>query len=305
MDLKRLEYYEAVSRLGSFTKAAEELRVAQPSITAAIKKLEEDLGIVLLVRDKRSVVQTYEGTVFREKAVEILKLVRQTEADMEKLREDAPHILNLGIPPVLGSGIMALLYGPFKTRYPEVRVGIMELGSYGILQAVDNGEIEMGFVVLADEVQERYHTDSVLRGEIHALMSVENSLAKQNRVPIAALENENLFRLPSQSYVQQAVDRKMKELQVESHVLAAPTQMISAFNLVAHNLGVTFVLGEAITVVNDLEAVTSRPLEPSIPFSAGFVWRKGKSLSKEARTCIRFVKENEDWIRGTRVRKFQ
>ena len=61
MELRQLEYFQAVSRLQNFTRAAEELHVAQPSITSAIHKLEEELGVILFDRSQKKITLTSEG----------------------------------------------------------------------------------------------------------------------------------------------------------------------------------------------------------------------------------------------------
>lgn len=79
MELRQLEYFIAVTNLKSFTKAADKLHVAQPSITIAIKKLEDSLGVILLERKQKNINLTKEGEVFYKRANEIINRVTNVE----------------------------------------------------------------------------------------------------------------------------------------------------------------------------------------------------------------------------------
>ena len=103
MEFRRLEYFEAVARTGSFTKAAEELCVAQPTITTAIKRMEEELGVALLVRDKRSVMLTCEGKIFLEKVVDILERIEGSVKEMQEMSAANDWMLNIGVAPINGA----------------------------------------------------------------------------------------------------------------------------------------------------------------------------------------------------------
>ena len=130
MDFRQLEYFTAVARLRSFTRAAEELHVSQPTITTCIKNMEEELGIPLLVRDKRRVMLTYEGETFLVKARSVLEQFEQMIQDTQELACSYDQVLNMGITPVTGSFLNVILYNGFFRENPDIRHQVLELAAW-------------------------------------------------------------------------------------------------------------------------------------------------------------------------------
>lgn len=292
MNFRRLEQFECVSRLGSFTKASEELMIAQPSITTNIKKLEEELEIILFVRDTRSVELTAEGEIFLGKVKEILKLVNKTQAEMMELKEQGAKILNVGIPPVIGGRLMSRLYKDFGIIYPDIHIKILEMGSFGVCSAIECGEIELGFVVLRDSFEEKFKVVPQIHDEIYVLMSRENSLARLDKIPVELLHGKSIVQTPTHSYVRKRVDEEFAIYNVEPKIVHTPDQMMTVFNLVAEDVGISFVLGKQIDTINERASLIMRPFEKAISFTAGWIWKKDKKLSYAARKCIEFSKAN-------------
>ena len=132
MDLKKMEYFESVSRLKNFTKAAEKLHVSQPSITVSILKIEEELGAFLLQRNQRSVDLTREGEIFLEWVKGILNDVQNVVKEMYDLGSKANRELKLAIPTSLGSWMFPSIFSEYVDRYPHVILNIRELGVQNI-----------------------------------------------------------------------------------------------------------------------------------------------------------------------------
>jgi LysR family cyn operon transcriptional activator len=86
MDLRSLRYCEAVARLGSFTKASSELRIAQPALSVAIKKLEEELGVTLFLRHARQVVATPEADLLLKRATDSSRRSRSRKRRFKRQR---------------------------------------------------------------------------------------------------------------------------------------------------------------------------------------------------------------------------
>ncbi len=291
MDIKKLEYFEAVSRLRSFTKAAEELHIAQPSITASINKLEDELGVALFVRNSRKVELTFEGELFRKKTLYLLKLFRETVDEMQALGSRARQVLHIGIPPMVGTQITPLLYGDFLPKHPEVTLDIYEDGSYAILEALKSDKIELGYIVLEESIEAKFNVYQTFQGEIHVLMNINHPLSKLDKIPIEMMKEVNLIHLPERTYIRKKIDAELAKVGLEPRILAVPDQMITTVNLVARNLGVCFVLGNSNNIVNERHTLTVRPFENPILFRTGFVWLKDRNLSEAARKCMKFMKE--------------
>lgn len=292
MELRQLEYFEAVSRLRSFTKAAAELHVSQPAITTAIKNLEEELGMALLVRDKRSVMLTWEGEVLRGKARDLLERFDQVVDDMREMKDSNEWVVNIGITPITGSFLNGLLYGGFSRECPKARFKVLELGSLGIQDAVDADEIDIGFLVLQENAEEKYDVRRIQKGVLKVLVHRDNPLSARDKLSAADLKDQKLIHLPEHSYIRKKLDIEFGRCGVSPEILAVPQQMVTLFNLVENNVGVSFALGDGYSLLIPREHIVSIPLDPPIYYETGFVWKKGRRIGKAARLCISYVEQH-------------
>lgn len=296
MEFRKLQYFESVARWSSFTKAAEELHVAQPTITAAIKRMEEELGVPLFVRDRRSVVLTCEGEIFLGKVRDILGRIDQAVMDMQELGSQQDWTVNLGIVPISGAFLTAVLFKGFSSAYPQVRYKIMELGTYAIMDAIDQEEIDMGYVVLRDDMEEKYDICRVRKTELKVLVNIENPLAAKESLTVEEIGRENLIYFPKHSWVRQRMDAEFRRCRIVPKVITEPVQMIAVYSLVQHNVGISFAVGDVYQDMIRTEDIVSIPLAQPAYCETGFVWKKGKKLGRAARKCLNYVLEQSKVI---------
>ena len=115
MELKELRNFMQVARAGSVSRAAEELRLAQPALSRQIKKLEHELGVSLFARHGRGVRLSAAGSLLLERAEAIAHLVHQTSEEIKDDRSPQRGRIALGVPPAAGR----ILIPHFAERFPE------------------------------------------------------------------------------------------------------------------------------------------------------------------------------------------
>lgn len=284
MDLRKLEYFEAVARLSSFTKASKELNVAQPSITNAIKNLEKELQIDLFMRDKRNVALTPEGEIFLKRVSKILKDCQAAADEIRDLAEKKQWQLRLGIPPTLGAEILQKLYCDFIQEYPKVILSIMEIGSSESRERLEKREIDLGYMVLEPGLP--FGMMTLDRGEVMALMNCGHPLSGRDRLSLMELKDEMVINQPPFSYIQRRIVREYGRQGIEMKCMTAPGSIISTYNLVAHGGCITYVLGNHYKHLVKEERLMAVPLNPPICYEAGFAWNKEYPLNKAAKACI-------------------
>ncbi|HBW35559.1 LysR family transcriptional regulator [Desulfosporosinus sp. BICA1-9] len=292
MELRQLEYFEAVSRLRSFTKAASELCVAQPSITVAIRKLEEELGIPLFERSRKKISLTLEGEIFLQKANRILGEIQDTFKVMNDLRPDLKRILRLGIPPSLGSWMFPLIYSDYAGKYPTVKLMVHEMGTHEIIQQLLDEKIELGFIVMYKPMP-MFELLPVSEGELLLLLPSDHPLKQYARVPFELLINERFIMYYEGTYIYSKVMEECNRHQFKPDVLCTPSQIATLFNLVANGSGISFILDDAVAILKDNPCFVTRPLTDAINFKTGIIWKNDKYLSKAAREFIEFMKKAE------------
>ena len=102
MNLKQLEYFVRVAELGSFSKAAMVLNIAQPALSRHVRLLETDLRTTLLIRNGRGVMMTEAGKQLDDHAVGILQLMSSVREDIEANRDVPSRRIVVGLPPSFG-----------------------------------------------------------------------------------------------------------------------------------------------------------------------------------------------------------
>ncbi len=148
MEVHQLKYFLAVAQSGTFTGAALACHVSQPSLSAQLAKLEEELGGALFERSRRGARLTARGVLFRPRAAEAL---RQLEAGRQELEELAGHqrgLVTLGCLPTTGAYLLPPLLKAFQAEYPDITVHLREGSSPALAQALRDGEVDL---VLMDE----------------------------------------------------------------------------------------------------------------------------------------------------------
>ena len=146
MNLKQLEYFVHVAELGSFTRAAEHLRIAQPALSRQVRQLEIELRQNLLMRNGRGVTLTDAGRRLLDHGHGILHQVARAREDLEEMRGAPVGHVTLGVPPTVGRLITATLVDEFRRRFPKATLGIVEGLSVNISEWLVSGRIDVGLV---------------------------------------------------------------------------------------------------------------------------------------------------------------
>lgn len=146
MELRQLQYFVRVVELGSLSKAAAALHIAQPAISRQVRKLEEEFGGQLLIRDGRGVKPTALGLEFAERARAILGDVKRLKADATGAHGEPMDELTVGIPAIVGSEFIAELVKRFRTRYAKATLRVVEGFSYQIVDWLQLGRLDLGIV---------------------------------------------------------------------------------------------------------------------------------------------------------------
>lgn len=150
MLLRQLEYLTVLARERHFGRAALACHVSQPSLSAAIRKLEEELGVPLVQRGHRYDDLTPEGRVLLSWAQQATATVEGMAAEASRLRGDLSGTLRMGVIPTALPAI-ALITGPLLDRHPGVRLEVRSHSSIEIGQLLDNHDIDVGVTYLDNE----------------------------------------------------------------------------------------------------------------------------------------------------------
>ena len=133
MDFREIRYFVQVATAGSFSLAAQELRVAQPALSRQIRKLEQELGVDLLVRHGRGVRLTGAGSVLLERAEQMIHLLRSTGDEVRASANTISGHVSLGLPPAAGLLLAPPIVRTFQREWPQVALHVRD-GISNLLQ---------------------------------------------------------------------------------------------------------------------------------------------------------------------------
>ncbi len=177
MNLEQLRGFAEIARTGHFTRAAEHLHLAQPSLSRQIAGLESELGVRLFHRVRGNVALTVAGE-------RLLPIARRMLADAEAARSEMAELvglsrgrIRLGATPTLCTSLVAEVLAEFRARYPGIDVEILERGSRSLLEALVEGALDLALIVT-----------SVSSGAARAVLEREPILSERRVVVSAAAE---------------------------------------------------------------------------------------------------------------------
>jgi LysR family nitrogen assimilation transcriptional regulator len=146
MNLKQLEYFVQVAELGSFSKAAVVLDIAQPALSRQVRSLETELHQQLFLRNGRGVALTDAGKRLFDHSVAVLQLMAHAREDLGASRDEPVGRVTIGLPPSMGRQLTLPLIDRFKKELPAARLAIVEGLSTHIVEWVTTGRIDIGLV---------------------------------------------------------------------------------------------------------------------------------------------------------------
>jgi DNA-binding transcriptional LysR family regulator len=192
VELRYLLYFATVAEQKSFTRAAEKLNIAQPAISQQIRTLEEELGVKLLIRTKRSVRLTAAGQAFLCEAKDILNRVEESRARARRAAEGATGRLSIGCVGWTASLFLPELIYTYRTRYPAVCIQLHEQLPGEQLDALESGQIDMGFTrPLPKAKASRFVQERVYRDRVVAVLPQRHALAGSQKVSLEELADED------------------------------------------------------------------------------------------------------------------
>ncbi|MDO4535921.1 MAG: LysR family transcriptional regulator [Clostridium perfringens] len=286
MELRQLEYFITVTNLKSFTKAADKLHVAQPSITIAIKKLEDNLGVTLLERKQKNINLTKEGEIFYKRANEIINSVNNVEKEMSDFKEAKKEIIKVSIPPLIGFHMLPKIFSQYYSENSSVELEIVEVGSLQTVELLEAGEIDLALIIQSHK-NDCIETTSINAREILLCLPKEHPLTKENSIPFNKLKNERFLLLKEGNYIRRRILNECKEHDFEPNIIYQSTQIESICTLISSGIGVSFLLD---TIAKRNTDIVCCSMERPIKVNIAIAWNKNKYITKAQKEFIEFIK---------------
>src|SRR6476620_7802343 len=297
MELRHLRYFVAVGEALSFTKAAEKLHLAQPSLTRQIKNLEAEIGVRLLNRNKGKVSLTPEGRSFLSDAKRVLAHSADIVESVQRLHRRETAAINIGYVANFFPAPLTASLAAFQRKYPMVSVNLFDMSYGDQFRALEEGRIDLGFVKMPPSLATRDLQFRSLGSDKIIVAVREGDRLEQNAViRLKDLRSMFFIGMSEKSYpgyrswltetCRKAgfAPKVLQDVEIERIVLQA----------VGAGLGVAL-LPEQVEKLRH-ENVVFRPLAPTIRTPSCIAWKK-ENTSTVLKAYIEALKEKSASIR--------
>jgi DNA-binding transcriptional LysR family regulator len=230
--LEKLTYFVAVAREQSFRRAAEACGVAQPTLSAGIKQLEDECGVMLILRSSRFHGLTPEGEKVLVWAKRLIGDARAMRQELQSMRDGLSGHLRIAVIPT-ALAMVPTLTTPCRRRHPALQFTILSCPSSRILEMLENLEVDAGITYLNNEPLGRVQTVPLYIERYRFITTEGAPLADRDAVTWAELGQVRLCLLTPDMQNRRIMDRQMREAGVEPR---AALESNSQLTLLAHVL---------------------------------------------------------------------
>jgi LysR family hydrogen peroxide-inducible transcriptional activator len=287
MELHQLRYFRAVAKAGSFTRAAEQERIAQPSLSQQIRKLETELGVRLFERLGRTTRLTPFGEALLVEASAILQHVAGAEASIAALQDGVRGRLRVGAIPTVMPFFLAPRLGAFRDLHPEIEIILTEDMTRGLVERLQSGDLDIALAALPIKNPEIVCSE-LFREPLMVAVGKRHRLAKSESVELAEVRHERMLLLKDGHCFRQDVLTACTRAKVEFQSIFESDQFASIFPLVASGFGVSLVPAMACAQGRDCKIL---PLARPAVRRIGFLHSRHRFTSKPKQAFIGWLRE--------------
>lgn len=288
MDLRQLRAFVTVAEQQNFTRAAEILHVAQSAVSISIRKLEDELDLVLLNRQEKKVTLTAEGESLLAHARRILENCKAAEEDMAELKGLGRGEVRIGIPPMMSAYFFPRIIMKFRARYPDLKVVVSGDGAATIQNKIVRGEIDMG-VIAGHKIAAGVEHQRFLREEIVACVPRDHHFVEKGCVGLVDFFREPLILYTPGYYMRELMDDLLKGGDYQPEVVFEANLFSLVRSMINERLGISTFLRMAVSDDPDLTAVS---FDPPLYLDLDIAWKENRHLSKANRAFIDFLLES-------------
>jgi DNA-binding transcriptional LysR family regulator len=295
MEIRHLEYFIEVARQKSFSKAADQMHISQPSISKVIKEIENHFGVILFYRTTKYVELTDAGEIILEQAEKIVSSFQNINANLVGDVKLKSGKIRIGIPPITGLTTFARLFGPFSKAYPNINIQLFEFGSKKIEIGILDGTLDVGIICIPPRDQDLYEMICSIRDPLRLVLHPEHPFAKCAVMNYANLINESFVLYSNDFSLNDLIMERCRQAGFRPNIIFETLQLELMTQLVADHFGIAL-LPSTVCQHLDAKALVSIPLaDPPVYLQLGMAWKKDRYISHATKEWLQFVKNKVDF----------
>ncbi|KFX56272.1 LysR family transcriptional regulator [Clostridium botulinum] len=296
MDIRQLRYFLTIAEEGHITAAAKKLNISQPPLSKQLKLLEEELGVILFNRTSRNLELTDAGILLQNKSSQLLELYKSTVNEMKNFNNGIEGTLGIGTVCSSGINILPQKIKEFCKQHPKINYEIYEGNSFKIMELLNNGVIDVGFVrepfnlslynsfVIKDNLKNNLNDYFVVMAKSKFYNSIES-----NTILINELKDKPLI-------INRRYDDVIKiacnKTGFEPHIICKNDDIITSLSWAEAGIGISILPLTASNILPNVNLKIKKIIEPSIESYLRLIWTKNKPLSNISRNFIKMFDKN-------------
>lgn len=278
MDIRILQYFLAVAREESITKAAESLHMTQPPLSRQLKDLEKELGKQLLIRGGKKVTLTEDGILLRKRAEELIELMEKTKAEITSPNDLIRGEIRIGSGETDAISVLAQTAKNLQFEYPLIHYRIYSGDAERVTEKLTQGLIDFGLLIGPVDVMKYDYKRLPIKDTWGVLMRKDSPLSKKEKIRPEDIEDQPLI-LSHQTSESSEFSSWLKADLTKLNIVATYDLIYNASHLVKANMGYAVVLDGLLNTTGESE-LCLRPFDPPLEAELYIVWKKHQVFSK-------------------------
>lgn len=289
MDIRVLQYFLAVAREESITRAAETLHMTQPPLSRQLKDLENEVGKQLLIRGSKKVTLTEDGMLLRKRAEEMIALMEKTKSELSSSDENINGEIYMGSGETEAVSTIAKVAKNLQKEHPLIRYHIYSGDAEHIVERLDKGLIDFGLLV---EPFDNFKYDFIrlpVKDTWGVLMRKDSPLAEKESICAEDLWDKPLI-ISHQTTISNEMIAWLRKDISQLNIVATYDLLYNASRFVKMGFGYVIALDKLINTSGDSN-LCFRPLYPASKACLCIVWKKYQVFSRAAEQFLREIQK--------------
>src|ERR1700759_950115 len=240
MEMHQLRYFVAVAPTGTFSRAAVQCRVAQPSLSQQIQKLESEVGDRLFERTRRQAILTPAGTLFLPHALSILETAEQGRQAISEMSGQVRGKVLLGALPTIAPYFLPEIIRLFRERYRGVELILHEAATLQLLRGLEENELDLALI--SDGVSNpRIRTENLFSEELLLCLPADHPLVRQTLVVAGDLQEEKFILMQEGHCLGAQAQRFCESKGLHPKISCRSAQIATVLAMVQAGLGISLI----------------------------------------------------------------
>ena len=277
MNIRDLEYLVALAEHKHFRRAADACHVSQPTLSGQIRKLEDELGIILLERTSRKVLFTQSGLLLVDQAKTVLREVKLLKEMASNQGKEMTGPLHVGVIPTIGPYLMPHIVPALQNAFPYLELFLYEAQTHQLLEQLETGRLDCAIVASVRET-EPFIEVPLFKERMLLAVAENHPWAKEQTIPMSMLKDHEMLMLDDGHCLRnQALGYCFTAGAKENSHFQA-TSLETLRNMVAANAGMTLMPELAVLSEGERGGVKYLPCQPEPSRDVILVYRPGSPL---------------------------